>query len=166
MSVTMRVTITSGSDSDSGEEFSKTIVKTITQDSIDQIRQEYVDHGISVPARSKFGSDRGDAYDNKDDYGYAIHEPARSNLTKWSEEFGHTITISSGYRNPEHNLHHVGGVKNSNHQYGGAIDGAIKDYDGDGSTTDDRQEMYDAAFGLGLKPLDPDTYRTHIHIGG
>ena len=166
MQVTMNVTITCGSDSDSDGAISKTIVKTVKQDTKDQIRQEYVDHSISVPDRSKFGGDRGDAYDNQDDYGYAIHEPARGNLTRWSQEFGHTISISSGYRNPEHNLHHVGGTLRSNHQYGIAIDGAISDYDGDGSTEDDRQEMYDAADELGLDPLDPDTYRTHIHIGG
>ena len=166
MSVTMKVTVTSGSDSDSDGAISKTIMKNVKQDTIDQIRQEYVDHSISVPDRSKFGGDHGDAYDNQDDYGYAIHEPARGNLTRWSQEFGHTISISSGYRNPEHNLHHVGGVPNSNHQYGTAIDGAIRDYDGDGSTEDDRDEMWNAADDLGLDPLDKNTYRTHIHIGG
>ena len=164
MSVTMTVTITSGSGSD--DAISKTIIKIVKQDTRDQIRQEYVDHEISVPDRSKFGPDRGDAYDNQDDYGYAIHEPATGNLTRWSQEFGHAISISSGYRNPEHNLHHVGGVPNSNHQYGIAIDGAIRDYDGDGSTEDDRDEMWNTADDLGLDPLDKNTYHTHIHIGG
>ena len=172
MQVTMNVTITCGSDSDSDGALSKTIIKTVKQDTIDQIRQEYVDHSITVPARSQFGSDRGDRYDNQDDYGYAIHKPARSNLAAWRAEFkrvmeiSNDIEISSGYRNPEHNLHHVGGVPNSNHQYGIAIDGAIMDYNGNGVSSDDRLGMHNAARNLNLQPLPANTYRSHIHIGG
>lgn len=160
----LQITITWGSHPDSPGAESKTIVKTIRQDTIDQIRQEYVDHGISVPARSSFGADRGDAYDNMDDYGYAIHEPARSYHALWSKEFKHDIIITSGYRNPEHNTHHVGGTNDSLHQYGRGFDGGIIDYDGDNSTVDDRQGMIDAAEDINPEPDDVIPYAGHIHV--
>ena len=181
--VTMKATLTFGSygSEPSPPEVprgvSRTVIKTIAQDVKDQIRQEYVDHGISVPDREKFGRDHGDKYDNEDDYGYAIHEPARSNLAKWRAQFKRStglsrdIEISGGYRNPEHNWEHLRArgykpSKTSNHQYGGAIDGAITDYDGDGETSDDRIEMHNAARLQNLRPLPANTYRSHIHIGG
>lgn len=49
-------------------------------------------------------------------------------LQKLREEFGHSITITSGYRSETHNAK-VGGVKNSQHVLGLAADITAKDLD-------------------------------------
>lgn len=152
MSVTMSVTITWGSHPDSEGAESKTIVKTITQDTIDQIRQEYVDHGIPVPSRSAFT--KNSSY-NTGDYSYAVDRDLAGRKVNWAVALDvdalDELRLSSGYRNPEHNRHHIGtpkkrGALKSRHQYGDALDIYTFDVNNDGVIdVTDSDEMIDGA---------------------
>jgi len=127
------------------------IVK-ITQDDIDRIRQMYVDHGIRVPRRNQFSPNGTipirQAVNN--DLATAVAQyrqhvtnqltAARNqlqntpNLSPAQQQTLQTIItnlglvanynqfgISNGFRNPVRNSQ-VGGVLNSRHQYGTAVD--------------------------------------------
>lgn len=138
MQVRLTATLTCGSHPDSEGAITKTITKTIKQDTIDQIRQEYVDHGINVPSRSDFTSN---SNYNTGDYGYAIDQNLAGRKSAWATACGVTQTdmrLSSGYRNPEHNRHHIGtpgnrGARRSAHQYGRALDIYTIDVNNDGN---------------------------------
>ena len=154
MLVTMNVTITCGSDSDSDGALSKTIIKTVKQDTIDQIRQEYVDHGITVPSRSDFTSS---SNYNSGDYGYAIDRDLNARKSAWATACNVTsadMSLSSGYRNPEHNRHHISpaGALGSRHQYGDALDIYTIDLNDDGKIDKiDSDKMITAARQTGAR---------------
>ena len=165
MQVTMNVTITCGSDSDSDGAISKTIVKTVKQDTRDQIRQEYVDHSISVPSRSDFTSS---SNYNSGDYGYAIDRNLAGRKSAWATACNVTsadMRLSSGYRNPEHNRHHIGsrpGGLRSLHQYGRALDIYTIDLDNDGNIDEvDSNLMAEAAESTGAWTQ---TYNNNVHV--
>ena len=165
MSVTMKVTVTSGSDSDSDGAISKTIMKNVKQDTIDQIRQEYVDHSISVPSRSDFTSS---SNYNSGDYGYAIDRNLAGRKSAWATACNVTsadMRLSSGYRNPEHNRHHIGsrlGALRGLHQYGRALDIYTIDLDNDGNIDEvDSNLMAEAAESTGAWTQ---TYSNNKHV--
>ncbi len=59
---------------------------------------------------------------------HKISKDLVTKLQKLREEYGHSITITSGYRSEAHNKK-VGGVKNSQHVRGLAADLTAKDLD-------------------------------------
>lgn len=135
--------------------------KVITQDTIDQIRQEYVDHtNITIPIRSKFASASGGL--NYGDYTYAIIQPITDQLTHWDSHYAYEVTHTSGYRNPEHN-EDVPGAWGSQHQFGTAIDAAVHNHTGTGYK-DNSDAMLLAATNAGADYIQgyPSGY-THVH---
>lgn len=141
MYVSMAVTL-KAYDYDVGGEVTRMEQKGIEQDTIDQIRQEYVDHAITVPARNKFVS-ASEHELNWGDYSYAIIEPAATGLSAWRQEYAYDVTVTSGYRNPEHN--EGIGVWGSQHQYGTAVDAAVHDHTAPTGLHNDSDEMLEAA---------------------
>ncbi|MDT8398519.1 MAG: hypothetical protein RQ899_07890 [Pseudomonadales bacterium] len=124
---------------------------TITQDTRDIIRQEYVNHGITVPARAGFNAPIPTtnfpiAEINVTAYPLIIEQPgflAQSVRDEWNQLIGQAmgtaqtdfgLILSSAWRNPERN-EFFNGVLNSSHQYGGAVDLVISDISSVSSTT-------------------------------
>jgi len=145
------------------------IGKNISQDTTDQIRQEYVDHGINVQARNAFVAAAGHEL-NFGDYNLAILQPAQGRLADWRNEYAHAITVTSGFRNPEHNRHHLNppGALNSQHQFGTAVDASVVDHDNPpNGRQDDSQEMINAAEAVNPAPGFTQQYSpnyTHVHV--
>ena len=111
---------------------------TIKQDTRDVIRQEYRNHSIAIPTRGQFNTPVATANFtvaeiNNTAYPIIVGTPgniAQSTRNQWNSLIGQQIgsgqtnyglTISSAWRNPERN-EAVGGVVNSNHQTGNAVD--------------------------------------------
>jgi hypothetical protein len=114
---------------------------TITQDELDELRQEYVDITINgqiapnlfpLPSRNQFChsnnlvcSSAHFSYDEltvNDTYSWAIITPALLNgLEAVRNAYQEPMTITSGYRTPVHNKQ-VGGVVDSTHIQGLAVD--------------------------------------------
>ncbi len=113
--------------------------RTIVQDERDIIRQEYVNHGIAVPERDEFNAPIATtnftvAEINNTAYSVIFGQPgqfAQAVRDEYNRQIqtrlglDHTpnygLTLTSGWRNPERN-EAVGGVINSHHQSGDAID--------------------------------------------
>ncbi|MCX6562446.1 MAG: D-Ala-D-Ala carboxypeptidase family metallohydrolase [Candidatus Aminicenantes bacterium] len=105
---------------------------TISQDKLDELRQEYIDCSPWTPSRYYFDKDApynsgllGPAADSqKHDYWHVLYQlngyAANSNSIFYGE-CGGSIIFSSGYRCPEGNFS-VGGSYGSNHMYGRAFD--------------------------------------------
>lgn len=150
----------------------------IDQDEMDQVRQEYVDHGITVPSRDDFTEGKGEY--NKGDYNYYISLNLSQREIDWAaqceiilrRETGDktkTITVddlhvTSAYRNPERNQR-VGGSHTSRHQYGDALDVLYVDLnDKDGATkASDALLMIEAARAAGATELIWTPYTDHVH---
>jgi len=168
----------------SGKEFNDKII--ITQDEIDQIRQEYIDVTIlvnnnhvradTVPARGEFRNQQTYVnlpghfpFDdiNGGDYTWVIFTIAQ-NLENIRTAIGNRpMDVRSGYRNPAHNAGLIPnpGAPNSRHIYGDAADIANGDFNGDGDTTnDDRILMRTEAKDKGacVEPLNLTPW--HIHM--
>ena len=98
----------------------------------DQIRQEYVDLNRPIPSRDSFGDD--DTYDFSH-YTKMLNYNLDANYKKWIAEINKLkhndvsaftiddFVVTSGYRNPHHNVHHAGSTATiSPHMYGYALD--------------------------------------------
>lgn len=112
---------------------------TVTQDVRDTIRQEYVNHGISVPSRSGFTSVVGSLHFSASEisqsaYAVMVGDPGligEAVRTEYNQQLrtalgnpnfpDQGLNMSSGWRNPERN-ENVFGVVSSIHQYGNAAD--------------------------------------------
>ncbi len=150
MSVTIKF---KGTYYDAANDLQEVVAKIdIDQDEKDQVRQEYVDHGITVPSRDVFT--KGDGEYNTGDYtgknGYYIEDNLSQRETDWAAECQKILRnmpgkaqeiitkddlhVTSAYRNPERNQR-VGGSKTSRHQYGDALDVGYVDVNGDGKKT-------------------------------
>lgn len=125
-----------------GKPNEKIVESIITQDQRDIIRQEYFNHAqysssLRIPARDDLtalvATSNFLVGANPGAYSYAWGNPlnnAQSVLnnyrTRMVTRFGgnadaYSLNLNSGWRNPERN-EIVGGVINSKHQYGGAVD--------------------------------------------
>jgi len=108
----------------------------ISQDQRDIIRQEYIRHGLSsVPDRTDLLPTTDSLYFlasalNQTAYSLSWGSPGAladsvylqyNNLLNTTPSTATTFTITSGWRNPERN-EAVGGVQNSDHQFGNALD--------------------------------------------
>ncbi|MDE0021153.1 MAG: hypothetical protein OXT69_07200 [Candidatus Poribacteria bacterium] len=124
----------------------------LKQDPIDEIRQEYVDHGLTVPDRMEFVAKDSLYAPSSDPPNWMVDRGMQFYLEHWAkhctfkmrenlmklrgmsreEANEYVITadnlpINSGYRNPEHNWEHVraqgyNSVWLSRHQFGDALD--------------------------------------------
>lgn len=100
--------------------------KTVTQDEIDTVREEYVEFGLPVPGRGQFtGEPPRDPGINTGDYGVMV----------WNNDFTAALNalafawtsfgewqVNSQYRNPVHQQLHVGSEPSSAHPYSCAAD--------------------------------------------
>lgn len=136
----------------------------ITQDEIDQCRQEYVDMNKNhKPTRGEFVDNT--TYSNpghfsfgeinSGDYDVAIFTIAQ-HLENIREAIGNlAMPVNSGYRNPIRNAS-VGGATNSRHIYGDAVDIGLQDWDKDGDKDeDDWILMKNAADAEGASYIEP-----------
>ncbi|MDE0484640.1 MAG: hypothetical protein OXI67_18845 [Candidatus Poribacteria bacterium] len=137
-----------------------TITRTLTQDTIDQMRQEYLDNqrlqqthrpngtAITIPPRSDFSDSN--SY-NDGHYSKMIDKNLATKKQHWAQacdkyvgedlKKSHRITSlhkTGGYRNSHHHLYHVlkGSFSSTTafgsfHQYGRALDVRTVDMDGD-----------------------------------
>ncbi|MBL9119371.1 MAG: VCBS repeat-containing protein [Phycisphaerae bacterium] len=137
----------------------ETIVRTIKQDKRAILQQEYVDYywfggsNIYPPSRSLFGAPLGIQ-------GFNSHEFNKGNYTadgglvlngfmqqiayETKEKYQDTIILNSAYRDPQRNKA-VGGVVNSIHQLGGAVDMV-----GSPNSTENKANLYRAAVNAAL----------------
>ena len=155
-------------NSSSGGRVDYKLRQDLEQDGIDQMRQEYVDHGIDVPGRSDFIAKTDTFYTTRDaNYEYMVGKKLAEFRRRWAEQCtiilqdksGDTskkvkpshLRVTSGYRNPEHNDHVYGdpkkAIKDSTHQYGLAMDVVIIDMNdsAEGGKTEDATLMMEAA---------------------
>ena len=183
MKVTIKFVGYYGTDPSNQQEVG--ISKTLTQDEIDQMRQEYVDHDIDVPSRDSFTNDA-DLFaiyvtpSQDEDYSYLVYDNLAGRHADWADECekilkkskpnatvtADNLVVSSGYRSPEHNRHHgVGGKIGSKHQYGIALDITTIDLNGDGSVTksEDGPLMRNAADSAGAGYVNYASYNTIVH---
>ena len=130
------------------------IQKQLKQDQIDQMRQEYVDAGLSVPSRDEFVAGNSTYYTDSDaGYAYMLDGGMSQFRSDWERECRKvkadaTLSVNSGYRNPHHNNNHVSGASDtSRHMFGNALDVQGIDMDGDGEYTKatDGEKMKKAA---------------------
>lgn len=101
---------------------------SISQDEIAILRQEYVDFGLSVPPLGSVGKSistnnfNGKDFSEKSNYAPLVVNGGMQTIAQAvRDKYGRPIVINSAYRNPRRNRK-VGGVLNSIHQTGGAID--------------------------------------------
>ncbi len=149
----------------------KTVTKSLelNQDEIDQIRQEYLDLARQIPGRGSF--DPEDFYDfghyaqmiNEDLQGKhdawvtAINKRERQNLPDLTR---YQLVVTSGYRNPHHNVYHSGGTAvHGLHQYGLALD--VRGMNIDGEDGNDQEKMRQAALNA-----DPPARRAFLYSTG
>ncbi|MFH1074639.1 MAG: D-Ala-D-Ala carboxypeptidase family metallohydrolase, partial [Candidatus Firestonebacteria bacterium] len=127
-----------------GTSTSTATVTYISQDEIDQCRQEYMDmNKATKPGRTSFSTSGGSAHftfeelSRYDDYVCAIITGGlTAGLEATRTNFGNrAMTVNSGYRNPIHNVS-VGGVAERKHIYGHAADIAVGDFNGSGGDPD------------------------------
>ena len=156
----------------------------IKQDKKDQVRQEYLDHGITVPSRDDFT--KGDGEYNTGDYrgndGLYIDNGVsgvNGYHSKWAAECQKILRkrpgkanaiitkddlqVTSAYRNPEYNQRENGALR-SRHQYGDALDVLYVDLD-DKNGEDkagDAPLMKEAAEAAGATKVITD-YSSHVH---
>ncbi|MDC3953125.1 D-Ala-D-Ala carboxypeptidase family metallohydrolase [Polyangium jinanense] len=117
---------------------STTYTEKIEQDVRDIIRQEYVDYrslaakktSLHVPYRDQIVTAPREEFLNNNNY--ASHRVVLNSgmlelLQAVEAEYGERVTVNSSWRCPQRNKA-VGGVPNSNHQHGGAIDMAPGNY--------------------------------------
>ena len=139
-----------------------TLEKTWTQDTLDEIRQEYVDMTppsssgaqLPVPSKSSFVptiSGNGNDLWNTGHYEYMIDDGLTGKKSSWLGEVNtyrtannlsqftdNQFEVNSAYRNPYHQRFHVGAPSgvvasfHSRHCYGDALDVRTIDVDGDG----------------------------------
>lgn len=150
------------------------IEKTITQDVIDQIRQEHVDLNRQIPPRGDFTDQ------NEYDYGHyakMINRDLAGKRQAWitacnererrpeglADLTANDLRLTSGYRNPHHNVYHADAdAVHGLHQYGRALDVAQRDIDGD--NTNDPQKMAQAARVANPRALFTQVYSTTGHV--
>lgn len=178
MSVTIRFIGWYGSDPNNQKMIFKE--KVIYQDEIDEVRQEYVDHDIPVPSRTSFREDQsayndgcGGPFVDAGLLGYETAWAAACDAIIKEKDPNKSITIndlsvSSAYRNPEHNRHHIvnpPGAPRSRHQYGDALDVLYVDLNNDGHATKDgdAELMEKAAYNASATKVFWKTYSTHVH---
>jgi len=151
----------------------ESIPSNITQDEVDQCREEYIDmYKNTIPGRNEFSNHGGSAHFsfselNYGDYSWAIIKASLYNgLETTRTNLEHSMWITSGYRNPIHNAGlNPPGALESYHIYGRATDVAIQDFNGDGVTDyTDRLLLRDAAITTGTTELLWNDYQTHIHV--
>jgi hypothetical protein len=102
------------------------VVRTVRQDEVDTMREEYVELVLRrVPARDDFSAHVpcGDACVNTGDYGQAVvNAPFWARLdslrNRWTEQW----QLNSLYRNPVHHIVHRGFSRDSWHPFGCAAD--------------------------------------------
>lgn len=101
---------------------------TITQNDRARLRQEYVDFGLIVPTLNDVAPSistqnfDGTEFSQNSNYSpYVINGGMQQIAQSTRAVFGQPIRISSAYRNPQRNRA-VGGVQNSVHMSGGAVD--------------------------------------------
>jgi len=105
---------------------------TATQSATDRIRQMYVDHNIKVPTRDEFNGGTSIPLRSCVTEG---HSDIESDYSTWCGS-SQSLSIYSGYRNPEHNEDEEG-HEHSMHMYGYAIDmSPIDDHGPDGGDGD------------------------------
>jgi len=159
-----QVTVSIGSNQD---------MVTITQDSIDVIRQQYIDTGKNErPVRSQFinsvpaGSSFSFAQIKSPDADWAIFT-VFDDLELLQTLYGSPLTIESGYRTPARNGDITLSGRNSAHIYGNAVD--INTF-GNDSLWD---QLHDLAVNAGRGCVEPKTCSAgvqfcsgtgHIHI--
>ncbi len=163
----MEITIKFTAQTTQGNTVTKSL--PLDQDETDQIRQEYLDLARQIPARGSF--DPEDFYDfghydqmiNEDLQGKhdawvtAINERERQNLPDLTRD---QLVVTSGYRNPHHNVYHSGAsAVHGLHQYGLALD--VRGMNIDNRTGNDQQKMADAA-----ENADPAATRTILYPTG
>ncbi|MRG96748.1 D-Ala-D-Ala carboxypeptidase family metallohydrolase [Polyangium spumosum] len=111
---------------------SATLTEKIEQDVRDIIRQEYVDYrslpakktSLHVPYRDQIVTAPRQEFLNNNNYAadrVVLNSGMLELLEAVEAEYGETVTVNSSWRCPQRNKA-VGGVPNSNHQHGGAID--------------------------------------------
>ncbi|AKT41738.1 D-Ala-D-Ala carboxypeptidase family metallohydrolase [Chondromyces crocatus] len=108
------------------------VVETIKQDEKDIIRQEYVDFRtwfvgkkgdrfvLHVPLRNHVVAPSRPSL-RTGNYSLVVDSATSELLAAVEANLGGKVTVNSGWRNPRRNQA-VGGVTNSNHQHGGAVD--------------------------------------------
>jgi hypothetical protein len=109
-----------------GTVFNDTV--TIRQNIRAQLRQEYVDYGLSVPfigevapARSTENFQGAEFSGNSNYSPWVVNGGMQEIAQSIRTQFGQPITVTSAFRNPQRN-EEVGGVGNSVHMSGGAVD--------------------------------------------
>ncbi|MDI3284587.1 D-Ala-D-Ala carboxypeptidase family metallohydrolase [Polyangium sp. 15x6] len=119
---------------------STTYTEKIEQDVRDIIRQEYVDYrslpakktSLHVPYRDQIVPAPRPEFLNANNYAadkVVLNSGMLQLLEAVEAEYGERVTVNSAWRCPQRNKA-VGGVPNSNHQHGGAIDMAPSNYNG------------------------------------
>ena len=144
-----------------GEETDHYAIIMLVQDSIDQMRQEYIDHGkhgIEIPSYGEMVEANGFYVTRDKGYEHMLDKGLEGFRADWAAEcqkmirdmtgnlnaavLPSNLVLTSGYRNPEHNEHvYVGNPPekdppyvnwDSQHQYGVAMDVVIIDMNGNG----------------------------------
>ena len=160
-SMEVTVTFTGYYGSDPNNQKTVTLTKTWKQDTVDILRQEYVDltpsgkrAELPVPSKTSFEqtiSSNGTDGWNTGHYSVMIDDGLKNKKAKWLAEVnknregkndskGNALSmfsdadfvVTSAYRNPYHQRFHVGGSFHSRHCYGDALDVSTLDVDGDG----------------------------------
>lgn len=177
----MKINVKFSAKTYSGASVSLTL--PLSQDEIDQIRQEHVDYDRVIPSRGSFRDSDGD-YSNFGhvfyDFGHydkMIDAGLKGYQQKWVAKMnalyrkGKTalamgdFTLNSAYRNPHHNFEHAKSKRSrlSPHMYGYALD--IDGRDLDGISGADQQKMVDAAYAVEPRARFSQKYpdKTHVH---
>ena len=90
----------------------------------------------------------------------SISQPAQAAWSTLSQNWGQPLSITSGYRSPEHNTR-VKGVKGSQHLHGNAFD-----IDARGMSIPQRQELIRAARKAGFRGIGVYENSLHFDVGG
>ena len=147
----MQMTITFTAQTTQGD--TVTTSSPLNQDETDQIRQEYLDLNRQIPERGTFAPENfydfghydqmidEDLLGKHDAWVTAINEQYRQNSANLTRD---QFVVTSGYRNPHHNVYHSRGLAvHGLHQYGLALD--VRGMNIDGIAGNDQQKMADAA---------------------
>lgn len=140
----------------------------VAQDEVDMLRQQYIDMQKNrVPDRDEFINAGNTAHFDLSEGAcqcghHAYHLwSIMNNLETVRTNLGHGMTINSGYRCPIHNAAE-GGRAESQHIYGTAADVDVEDWDGNGATDnngnnidDDWETLESAALAAGATYIEP-----------